>query len=100
MTAKHKKLWQNKIYRRSRVKGLHVGIERCTAEQGVWRAAEVNKEDKEKREVERESWVLSVISGSRADGCPGTAWHKQQQQQGPIFSHSHISEGTIHHTSG
>lgn len=41
---------------------------------------------------------LSVISGSRASRCPGTAWHKQQQ--GPIFSNPRLSEGTIHHTSG
>lgn len=51
----------------------------------------MNKEDRERergrrREGERDSWVLSVISGSRANGCPGTAWHKQQQQQGSIFS--------------
>lgn len=81
------------------------------------RAAGVSKEDKERerREEGEEGGrerrrgggaivrVLSVISGSRANGCPGTAWHKQQRQQqqqrGSIFSCSHLSQGTLHRTS-
>lgn len=33
---------------------MNVSVDRCTAGPGTWRAAEVNKEDKE-RERERES---------------------------------------------
>lgn len=36
----------------SKGKGLNVSVDRCTAGLGTWRAAEVNKEDKER---ERES---------------------------------------------
>lgn len=60
----------------------------------------MTKEDKKRVREGKGKEVLSVISGSRASRCPGTAWHKQQRQQDPIFSNSHLSEGTIHHTSG
>lgn len=56
----------------------------------------MTKEDKKRVREGEGKEVLSVISGR----CPGTAWHKQQRQQDPIFSNSHLSEGTIHHTSG
>lgn len=51
MMAKHKKSFRER--KSFKGKGLHVSVERCTARWVTWRAAEVNKEDKE-REGERE----------------------------------------------
>lgn len=47
--AKHKN--KNKIKLTFKGKGLIMSIDRCTAGRGTWRAAEVNKEDKERGKV-------------------------------------------------